>query len=296
MNINKILLPVDFQSAPSSLVHQAACIARHFRSAIVILNVVTPLSYSAGMLEGSYVPTSREDLLAELIRQARKDLDQCLRPELEGLPVERMLVEGDPAIEIVKASRNENADLIMMPTHGRKGFRRFLLGSVAAKVLHDSEIPVWTGAHLEEAPSSAFAIRNVVCGVDLGPHSRTTVLWAAQMAAAFHARLTLVHITAGLDTYSPAPEWRATLASLATQQIADVLENIGATGDVVIDSGDAAKLLNRIAVEKKADLLVVGRSPSPGHLGGTGYGIIRESRVPVVSVRQPQKGPNQQSD
>lgn len=289
MNIQTILLPVDFESSPSGLVHQAACIARQFQATIIILNVVTPLSYSAAMIEGSYVPTSREDLLAELIRQARRELDQCLQPELEGLPVKRLLVEGDPALEIVKASRDEYADLIMMPTHGRKGFRRFLLGSVTAKVLHDSEIPVWTGAHLEEPPTGTFAIRHVVCGIDLGPHSHQTASWAAQMAAAFRARLTFAHITAGLDAFSPAPEWHATIADLAGKRISDILAEIGATGDVVVESGDVARLLNRIALEKQADLLVVGRSVSPGHLGGTGYGIVRDSRVPVVSVRQSQQ-------
>jgi nucleotide-binding universal stress UspA family protein len=290
LNIKKILLPVDLQSPSPSLVHQAAVVARQFHSEIAVLNVVTPLSYSAGMLEGSYVPTSREDLLAELIRQAQKDLDQCLKPELEGLPVKRMLLKGDPALEIVQAARSENADVILMPTHGRRAFRRFLLGSVTAKVLHDSEIPVWTSAHLEETPSGAFAIRNVVCGVDLGPHSRSIVSWAAQLAAKFDARLTLVHITAGLETYVPAPEWKATLASMAAQQIAQLQTAVGSKAEVVIDSGDVAKRLSQVALEKKADLLVVGRKPSPGHLGGTGYGIICDSHIPVVSVRQPQKG------
>jgi nucleotide-binding universal stress UspA family protein len=292
MNIHTILLPIDFQSPPAGLVHQAAAIARQFRSTIVILSVVTPLSYSAGMLQGGYVPAGREDLLAELIRQARKNLDQCLQPELAGLPVKRILVEGDPALEIVKASLNENADLIMMPTHGRKGFRRFLLGSVTAKVLHDSQIPVWTGAHLEDAPPTELAIRNVVCGIDLGPHSRSTASWASQMVEAFHARLTLVHITAGLEIYGPAPEWEGALAGMAEQRIAALLASIGATGDVVIESGDPAKLLNQIVVQRKADLLVVGRSASPGHLGGTGYGIVRESRIPVVSVRYAQNNPD----
>jgi nucleotide-binding universal stress UspA family protein len=288
MNIQNILLPIDFESAPSNLVHQATAIARQFHSQIVILNVVTPMSYSAASLEGSYVPTGREDLLAELIRQARKHLDQCLQPELEGLPVKRILVQGDPALEIVKASRSEHADLIMMPTHGRKGFRRFLIGSVTAKVLHDGAIPVWTGAHLEEAPSE-FAVRHVVCGIDLSPQSRTAVSWAAEVAASFQARLTLAHVVpAALETYGEAPEWTATLANRATGQMSDILAKAGVKGEIVVDSGDPARLLNQIATDRKADLLVVGRTPSPGHLGGTGYGIIRESRIPVVSVRQPQ--------
>jgi nucleotide-binding universal stress UspA family protein len=286
MEIRKILLPVEFQGASSALAHQAAGIARRFGATVVVLNVVTPLSYAAGMIEGNYVPTSRDDLLAELIREARKDLDASLQPELAGLPVKRLLVEGDPALEIVKAARSENVDLIMMPTHGRKGFRRFLLGSVTAKVLHDSHVPVWTGAHLDESGSAEFSLRHVLCGVDLGPHSAELLSWAAQMAAVFQAKLTVVHIAAGLEAYSPAPEWHAELALVTRQQITKLLESTGATADIIVESGDVAKLLNENAVQQRADLLVVGRRPSAGHLGGTGYAIIRESRTPVVSVRR----------
>jgi nucleotide-binding universal stress UspA family protein len=287
MEIRRILLPVEFQGASSALARQAAGIARRFGAAIVVLNVVTPLSYGAGILEGNYVPTSREDLLAELIREARKELDESLASELAGLPVKRLLVEGDPALEIVKAARNEDVDLIMMPTHGRKGFRRFLLGSVTAKVLHDSHLPVWTGAHLHESSASAeFALRHVLCGLDLGPHSAGLLSWAAQFAARVQARLTVAHVTAGLETYRPAPEWPAQLTSITRQQIANLLQAAGATADTVIETGDVAKVLNEIAVQQHADLLVVGRSPSAGHLGGTGYAIVRESCNPVLSVRQ----------
>jgi hypothetical protein len=57
-------------------------VARQFHSAIIMLHVVTPLIYSVGMLEGDHVPKSREDLLAELVRQAQRHLDQYLKPEL----------------------------------------------------------------------------------------------------------------------------------------------------------------------------------------------------------------------
>jgi nucleotide-binding universal stress UspA family protein len=286
MEIRKILLPVEFQGASSALAHQAAGIARRFGAAIVVLNVVTPLSYGAGMLEGNYVPTSREDLLAELIREARKDVDASLASELAELPVKRLVVAGDPAVEIVKAARNEDADLIMMPTHGRKGFRRFLLGSVTAKVLHDSHLPVWTGAHLDESNASEFAPRHIVCGLDLGSHGAGLLSWAVQFAARFQARLTVAHVTAGLEAYRPAPEWPAQLMSITRRQIAGLLQAAETTADTVVESGDVPKVLNEIAMQKHADLLVVGRSPSAGHLGGTGYAIVRESRIPVLSVRQ----------
>jgi nucleotide-binding universal stress UspA family protein len=60
--IGRILLPIDFQDPSKHAVYQAAVLARHFHSEIVMLHVVTPLSYSAGMLEGDYVPANLADL------------------------------------------------------------------------------------------------------------------------------------------------------------------------------------------------------------------------------------------
>jgi nucleotide-binding universal stress UspA family protein len=286
--MDKILLPIDFQETTKSVVHQGAVLARHFHSEIVMLHVMTPLSYSAGMLEGSYVPANLNDLLKELIRRAQNDLDQFLGPELDGLAVKRVLLEGDPARTIVQTARDEKTNLIVMPTHGYGAFRRFLLGSVTAKVLHDSECPIWTGAHLEEEPTREFAIRNVLCAIDLSKHSQNTVQWAAQLAAEFGARLTLAHVTAEVEVYGPdgfdfGPAWKERLISSATQEIANLQREMGTKAEVFIESGDVPKLLNQAAKQTEGDVLVIGR-PSRGRLRATGYGIIRESRIPVLSV------------
>ncbi len=288
LRIGRILLPIDFQDPSKRVVHQAAAIARHYHSEIVMLHVVTPLSYSAAMIEGNYVPANLGDLLKELIRQAQKQLDQALGPELDGIVVKRMLLEGDPALTIVQTSRVEKADLIAMPTHGYGAFRRFLLGSVTAKVLHDSDCPVWTGAHLEEEPAREFSIRNILCAVDLSPHSAKTVQWAAQMAAEFEARLTLAHITSGMEIYGPGPyqvdpSWTEARAHSARSQLANLQQKVGTEAEVFIGSGDVPKLLSHAAVQSSADVLIIGR-PSGGRLRATGYGIIRESYVPVLSV------------
>ncbi len=136
-----------------------------------------------------------------------------------------------------------------------------------------------------------FAIRNVLCAVDLSPHSRNTVSRAAQMTAKFGARLTLVHITAGVEMYGPGgsyvdPVWKETIVGFAAKEIAKIQEDVGTKAEVIIDSGDVHELLNRAAEEAKADLLIIGHMPSGGHLGenGSGYAIIRESHIPVLSV------------
>jgi nucleotide-binding universal stress UspA family protein len=272
------------------VVHQAAFLARHFHSEIILLHVVTPLSYPAGVLESGHELMAR-DLQAEVIKRAQTDLDQSLQSELDAIAVKRLLLKGDPARAITQTARDQNVDMIVMSTHGRGAFYRFLLGSVAAKVLHDSDCPVWTDTQPEEAPKREFTIRNVLCAVDLSHHSRNTVSRAAQLAAEFGARLTLVHVTASVEIYGPGgshvlPEWKEALVGYAATEIAKLQQDVGTKAKVIIDSGDVHALLNRAAEQAKSDLLVIGHSPVRGHLGdnGNGYGIIRESHIPVLSV------------
>ena len=272
------------------VVEQAAWLARRFRAEIILLHVVTPLSYPAGVLERGHEITAR-DLQAHVVQQAQHDLDQALGPELEGIAVSRLLLRGDAAADIVTTARDRSVDLIAMSTRGHGAFYRLLLGSVTAKVLHESPCPVWTGAHLEGAPARDCAIRRVLCSVDLTPHSRHTVSMAADIAATLEAALTLVHITAGMEVFGPGGPhvdraWQEAIVGFATSEIAALKKDAAPHADVIIDSGSGPELLNRAAARTKADVLVVGHTPGRSHLGdnGNGYGIIRESQIPVLSV------------
>ena len=290
LSIQKILVPVVFTDTSQHVLHQAAWLARRFHAEMILLHVVTPLSYPAGMLESGHEITAR-DLHAHIVERAQKDLDQGSRPELDGIACTRVLLRGDPAREIVKTARDQNVDLIVMSTHGDGAFYRFLLGSVTAKVLHESHCPVWTGAHLEEAPTRDFSIRHVLCSVDLSPHSHHTASLAAEMAAAVDATLTLVHITSSVEFFGPGgshvdPVWKERIVAFAAKGIARLQQDLGTRAEVIIDSGNVPELLNRAAEQANADVLVVGHTPRRGHLGdnGNGYEIIRQSRIPVLSV------------
>ena len=111
------------------------------------------------------------------------------------------------------------------------------------------------------------------------------------MAAAVDARLTLVHITSGVESFGPGgsyvdPVWKENLVASATRQIAQLQQEAGTNAEVIIDSGDVPQLLNQAAERIKANVLAIGHLPGRSHLGdnGEGYGIIRESRIPVLSL------------
>ena len=285
--LKKILLPVDFPLASLSVIHQAATLARHFRSEIVILHVVTAESHAAGVPEESS-ELARWDLLAAIIRQAQKQQDQSLGPELDGLTIQRKLAQGDVAQAIVQTAEQEKADLIMMPSYSFT-FYQFLLGSVTAKVLHGTECPVWTGAHVQESAVQKFAVRNVLCAVKFGPRADITASWAAQMAAAFGAHLTLANVTASVELWGPGgsyvdERWKEELVSNASEQMAKLQQDTGIKADVFIGSGDVPTVLSQAAKQANADLLVTGCYPYGGHLRTHGYGIICAVPIPVLNV------------
>jgi len=322
LNIKTILVPVDFPNPSLSILHQAATLSRHFHSEIVMLHVVTAESHAAGVPE-SDPELAGWDMLGEITKKAEKKLDRFLAPQLEGLAIRPILLKGNPAQKILETAQLEKADLIMMPSHG-EAFNQFLLGSVTAKVLHGSECPIWTAAHLEEPehpsnennplllyggvgknqtypaatvgqeqkrqqPVPEFTIHNILCAVDFGARSHRAVSWAARMAEEFGARLTLVHVTASVEFWGPGGNyvnlpWKEQLVSGTSKYLRALQKEMGTKADELIASGDVPKALGQAAKQTKADLLVTGCYPYGDNLRIHGYAIICAVPIPVLSV------------
>ncbi len=288
-SLARILLPVDFSGRSRGAARYAEVLGARFGSQVTLLHVVPPPHYEFSVLEvgGSVL----NELYASRSRQLKQDLEVHLRDELGNLPVARVLLDGDPARKLVEYAHDNRVDLILMPTHGYGPFRRFILGSVTAKVLHDADCPVMTGVHLEEAPpTDAIAFRRVLVAVDLGPGSAKTLEWASWLSSAVGAALTLLHVTPSLEALSGEyfdPEWRQRLAEEARTEIAKVTEQAGANPEVLIDNGEASGVICATARNLQADLLVIGRGSAAGMFGRlrtNAYAIIRQSPCPVVSV------------
>ena len=160
---------------------------------------------------------------------------------------------------------------------------------MTAKVLHGSERPVWTGAHVEESPGQEFAIRNVLGAVEFGPRADITVSWAAQMAAEFGARLTLANVTASVEFWGPGgnyvnEKWKEELVGDASEQMAKLQQDTGIKADVFIGSGDVPKVLSQAAKQTEGGfagyrVLPLWRSPADprlrNHLRGADSGSER---------------------
>jgi nucleotide-binding universal stress UspA family protein len=285
---SRILAPIAFSARCQGAAQYAEALACHFHSQLVLLHVVTPVQ-TYGFPDAMAVAP---ELLDEVLVQSKAMLESFASEGLKGIPVKRVVLEGDPGREIVQYAKEAECDLIVMPTHGYGPFRRFLLGSVTAKVLHDAHCPVWTGPHLEEAPAyESIGFGRVLCAVDLGPDSRTILEWGSSFAREYGAELSVVHAvpasTVSLGGIYFDPEWSNKVKAESHGLITFILEELGARGEITIRTGDAPHVVRTVAAECGANVLVIGRGRSEGILGGlraNAYAILRESPCPVAAI------------
>src|SRR5262249_4880535 len=136
--IHVILHPMDF-SDRSDYAFQLACrLARESQAALIVLHVVEP---------PPFVTHGEMEKALQQAQGYRRDLNKRLEAQQNGEPdltMEIRLTDGEPVAEILSAAEESNCDLIVMGTHGRTGFRRLLLGSVAEQVLRRAPCPVLT--------------------------------------------------------------------------------------------------------------------------------------------------------
>jgi nucleotide-binding universal stress UspA family protein len=288
LRFDTILFPVDFSDRCLGAARYVEAVAGRFHSRLVLLHVLETTIGQPGDLDFGGLATSLqwEDRSA----RARQLLDDFGAPDMNVLNVTRRLEAGDPARTIIRVAREENAGLIFMPTHGYGGFRRFILGSVTAKVLHDATCPVWTGAHLDKAPAlEAITIRRIVCALDLTARSTEILRAAAWLSAEYGASLTLAHAVPGGEAIPERIldcELRRHLIAQSRERLQALAAEAGVEASVAVDSGEAARVVEAIARRDEADVVVIGRGQHSGfgRLRTHAYAIIRESPCPVLSI------------
>ncbi len=133
----RILTPIDFDDNSMAALDAAAQIARECDGTVLLMHVVPLIVPPTGM--PVYV-----DLYKGQEETAQQKLRETARKRLEGVKHETATRVGDPAGTILKSARKLGADVIVMSTHGRKGFSRFFLGSVAEIVVREAPCPVLT--------------------------------------------------------------------------------------------------------------------------------------------------------
>lgn len=291
---NKILFPVDFSDACAALASDVSAMARKFDAVVTLLhafdlvgayNLAPRIDAPFGPEPGAvpYIPALQE------LRQVREDrLNEFAREHLAGVRTRSVVEDGVPELAIEFATKEGRADLVMMSTKGMDRFRRMLLGSITAKVLHDVECPVYTSAHeLGETPPSPGGFRSILCAVRMEPESEAALKIAGALAQAFAARICLLHIHTPGE--APAREASAPGIEAAFERVVGYGGGASGAQATRVRILDAAfpEGIRQAAVEEGADLVVVGRGHARkgvSHFWSHLYTVIRESPCPVISV------------
>lgn len=277
--VKTVLFPVDFSAACAAAADPVASTAAHFGAKLLLFHVVQmpPAWYGDAVAFNAIVDL--DDVKKD--RQAALD---AMFTDRDDVAIQRIVAYGEPAQSILECARKERVDLIMMPTHGCGPFRRFLLGSVTAKVLHDADRPVWTDAHQPHVDAPEFA-KSVLCATDLKPEVVPAIQWAAQFAMSMGLELRLVH---AVPWYEDGRGESASLRHVieeAREAIGELEQQAGVGAAVCIKPGNVAEVLREAALKYDAHTIVIGQGSlhrMMGRLRSNAYAIIREAPCPVV--------------
>lgn len=290
MKIETVLAPVDLSERSRIGIEHAVAAAERFDSKLLLLHVIPmpPIGYAANPWEAypqmAAAPGQEDrDRIGDKIRAIAE-------PIVGGRPFETVVSTGDPASVIEETAKERNAGLVVIPTHGYGPFRRFLLGSVANKVLHDLACPVLTGAHIPEIESpGAGSYRRIACAISLDEHSEAVLRWAWDLAQPSGEKLIVIHAAPQMEGGLPYGEWypqnvREEIAATARRHVDELVAKVGCDAAIHCESGDPVVYVRDVSERERADVLVVGRRLI-GHKKRTdAFGIIRESPCPVISV------------
>jgi len=285
VEIRRILFPIDFSKQTYATAPFVDAMASRFRAQLVLFSVMPNIPQPLRTDSGESALIDAEPLKQHL----EPRLGGVFRREFAHLEVERVVELGDPAEAIARFADTQGVDLTMMPTRGHGPFRRLLIGSVTAKVVHDAQCPVWTNVHTEQPlPAENPIPKTVVCALEQTAVSSPVMEWAAQFAQQVGAKLRFVHVLPGLEESSlrlPKPKL-AKLQQEALGRIESLQSRIGVKAPTSVVLGKIGIGLCEEAQNHKADLVVIGRGKVHGfgRMGKNAYDIIRHSPCPVINV------------
>ncbi|MCU1325994.1 MAG: UspA domain protein [Bryobacterales bacterium] len=288
MKFSSILFPVDFSVRSHAAVPHVRSMAARFNASITLLHVMPlPIPWPEATLPGDYQPID----IPAIRRSAEAHLEAFAQAEFPDIPLTELVEEGDPGYTIAEVAKSRGINLIMMPTHGHGVFRSALIGSTAAKVLHDAHCPVWTAAHLEDTETPQHTnIRAIMCALELDEHSVELLKATYHLADAFSAEAYIVHSVpwseAQPEIYLEQP-LDAFMKESARLQVAKLQEQAHTAFGTCLEIGSVSEVIHNACKAFHADLVVAGRGVLTRFAGGLRtnmYAVIRDAGCPVISL------------
>jgi len=297
VKLDRILAPVDFSAASQRGAAFAACIARRFHSQLHLLYVVEPPS----LPKWGYVHLIFKE--AKLRHAAKEQLQEFPL----GCGIDPDLIEsgkvrsGDAEFEICRAAVEENADLIVIASHGLGGLKHALIGSTSEAVVRHAPCPVLTVREhtfaAENGRQPCFAPRRILVTTDFSEASRKAFPSAMSLAREFEASLTLAHV---VPSHWPAEISHMGIVLEENRMLSAAREQLPQFCDAELDpdmhvetlvlEGGPAHEICTAAETQSIDLIVMSTHGHTGlkrfALGSVTENVVRHAPCPVLVVRE----------
>jgi nucleotide-binding universal stress UspA family protein len=301
--LHNVLCPVDFSECSRHAFDRAVAIAHAADASLTVLHVVPSTSATVVSYVGPETlapfPLPEIDLL-----QVRDQVCAFLTfDRAVDLSVTCVVVAAaDVHREILAHAERQQADLIVMGTHGRSGFRRLLLGSVAEKVLYHAPCAVLTvpPSTPDLVPAGREPFRRILCAVDFSTCARHGLRYALALAEQHAAHLGVLHvIEAAPPIYDPvlsppvnAVEYESAAEIVTRHRLRELIpvsHQLAADIDEIVAMGRPDREIARVASEWQSDLIILGihgRSLIDTlRFGSTIEPVVRHAPCPVLTVR-----------
>ena len=253
LRFRKILCPVDFFPASLKAYDYAVKLASHYKARVHLLHVVAPIISAA--YEGTVIV---EDLMPELQRDSDRQLQKLKAKAAKAkVPVGTEVRSGTIDEEILRAAVSQRADLIVMGTHGRRGFQRWLLGSVMERMMRHSPVPLLVTGSITKTLSVPPKISRILVTTDLSVGTPDALAHAFSIARECAAKVTLLHVLPDLSfelgSEITGPMVAKIQAKLDKLVPADLTANVRAR----IEVGIPYRIIHQTIETEKPGLLVM---------------------------------------
>jgi len=288
LKIERILCPVDFSEFSARAYDYAHSLARHYEARLFVLHIVRsitidPTFLSSTVLDKVYSQQAL-DAKAKMAKLVAKQAGDPVRSEL----IVQMGFATDSILSFVK--QNE-IDLVVMGTHGRRGLDRLVTGSTTESILRKSQSPVLavhepTRSFVSpESADEPVHLRKILCCVDFSEHSPRALEYAFSLGMQYQAEITLLNV---LEDGKDTSEQKDRDAASMEQLIPEDARNWASITPLVL-SGQPYEQIIEHAAEAQTDLIVMGvrgrNAVDLAVFGSTTHRVIQLGPCPVLVVR-----------
>lgn len=294
LDLDTILFPTDFSDVAEGAFAHAAHLALQYNATIHVFNVVGPdADESANPMD--FLPVQSAEGAPD--EEAVQQMDvQTVTQERGTVPVVYAQTDSDsPPDAIVDRAEEQDVDLVVMGTRGRRGMNRLLSGSVSEEVVRRAPCPVFTVLAREEGAGPA--ISRVLAPVDLSDQSELVLNHAAALSESYAAPLDLLHVVEeaaypnvyGLDPLTPSAPNVQDRARKALETLAAKLDLRTDPVNVHVLAGNAARDIVEFAEDQAADLIVMATHGRTGLerflIGSVAEKVVRRAPCPVFTLK-----------